>query len=328
MTETKRSFTICLTTETKSPLSAHQSLSAIEGNHCHHHDNGYRHPLGIYNVSISRVCERLIAFLRNLESYIQQVTFSNHCKNYDTIERALIESIELTVYAAAEHVDDIKAIAKGFFQDEQTFRRCEAASHFLKEINRHRTFVSASANAIKHQQAHIRLCMQEFSHAGFDGILHGYYIEGVKNGVVCPSPVFHESRKIFSITTLAWEILLFLYLCSESLSLFLHSLFSYAPSSQEVGSCPLVSEAVIAAARLPLYSFDEEHPFSRCTFSLVSDESITRKLNSGLYGSLSRPWALSSDARFGSFSVGFMGDAVSTAFELPLSSNVSLLHWK
>jgi len=322
----KTRFTIELPTGSQSSLAAHPLLSLVDEACCFHTQRGLRLPLGIYNVSVSRVCEKVIAFCSTLEKYIFACRDIGAADSQDELQGELIDYIELAMYAAAEHVDDIEAIAAGFFKDMKAFRK-DAAANLLKEnIKQAKAFVSASANAIKHQQARIRMYSLEFRHGDIGSVLHGYFIEGVKNGVVGPSIVFHQTQRVFSITTLAWEIFLFLLLCSDALSKFLRvrATFMHGPANQ---TSDLLSKAIISAARLPLFTFDEEHPFSRATFVLITDETVQSELDSELYGSFSRRWVLSDEVQFGGFRVGFSGDGVTKTFEFPKPSRVSLQHW-
>jgi hypothetical protein len=327
MQEPKRKLTIDLVHGAQSSLAAHHALSVVDASHCYHLDRALRHPLGIYNISVSRVCEKLTAFCSKLEKHINQSHGIDGSKENDETQRELIDYIELAIYAAAEHVDDLEAIAFGFFKDKKAFGNDASARRLMAEIKTLKAFVSASANSIKHQQARIRLYALEFNHAGIASILHGYFIEGVDNGTVGPSVVFHKTQKVFSITTLAWEILLFLLRCSESLQTFLATTAKFI-HSHEAQTSGMVSKAVISAARLPLFTFDEAHPFARTTFILTSDEFIDKELNSGLYGSLSRPWSMSGEGRIGNFSTGFVGDGVTKSFSFPSPKKVSLQHWQ
>jgi len=72
MQEPTKRLTIDLVRGAQSSLAAHHALSVVDESHCYHLDRALRHPLGIYNISVSRVCEKLIAFCSKLEKYISQ----------------------------------------------------------------------------------------------------------------------------------------------------------------------------------------------------------------------------------------------------------------
>lgn len=322
----KTRFVIELPNGSQSSLAAVPILSLVDEACCFHTQQGLRLPLGIYNISVSRVCEKLIAFCTRLEKYISACRSADGLDVQEELQRELTDYIELAIYAAAEHVDDIKSIASGFFRTDKAFKRDVAAKRLSDSVKDAKKFVSGSANAIKHHQARVRIYSLEFRHSDVCSVLHGYFIEGVKDGVVGPSVVFHKTQKVFSITTLAWEILLFLLLCSHALSTFLQTRASFVrgPTSQ---TSELFSRAVVSGARLPLFTFDEEHPFARATFVLATDEAVQHSLDSNLYGSFLRRWSSSEDVQFGKFRAGFVGDDVTKSFQFPRPSRVGLQHW-
>lgn len=322
----KPRFVIELSKGSPSPLAALALLSLVDPACCFHTQRGFRLPLGIYNISVSRACETLIAFCTRLEKYIAVSSNVDGPNTHAELQRELTDYIELAIYAAAEHVDDIKAIASGFFRSDKVFKKDAAAKRMSNSIKDAKVFVSAAANSIKHQQARIRTYSLEFRHSDIHSVLHGYFIEGVKDGVVGPNIIFHETQKIFSITTLAWEILLFLLQCSDALSKFLKTQASFTDGNASQAS-ELLQKAVISAARLPLFTFDEEHPFVRATFVLAANEAVQRSLDSNLYGSFLHRWSLSEDVEFGKFKGGFVGDGVTKSFQLPRPSRVGLQHW-
>lgn len=135
----------------------------------------------------------------------------------------------------------------------------------------------------------------------------------MEGGTVCPSSAFHRSQDVFSITTLVWEIIAFLLGCSRDLSKFLHAAATQV-SGQATVSSPAFSKAVVAAARLPIYTFGEEHPFSRVTLRITAGDGKTESLESGLYGSIKNGWSKSADAVFGRSTSRFEGDGVSRSF--------------
>ena len=90
----------------------------------------------------------------------------------------------------------------------------------------------------------------------------------------------------------------------------------------------MVQQAVVAAARLPLYAFGEEHPFSKVTLRIFSSDGNAEALNSTLYGSLTRPWTKSSDASFGRFTFGYVGDGKTKGFRFAQPKSVALHHWQ
>lgn len=309
-----------------SALEAHAILTAMSDEGCFHEHVGLRLPLGIYNVSISRVTDKLIRLCRRVETFFNAPDSLNPQGETREVLQEIIDYIELSLYAAAEHVDDVKSICTGFFK-HTSFRDKDPAYRVLeKAVKQHKHFVASAANAIKHQQSRIRLAAIEFKDDEYVGALHGYFIEGVANGVVGPSSTFHKSKKLYSLTSLAWEIVLFLLFVSRDLATFLRSV-----SVQREGPVRPTSEqfakAVVAAARLPIYDFGEAHPFSKATVTLNATEATLHLLDSSLYGSIRSGWSASSIPTFGRLESQYEGDGKTIHFELFHPETVSFQRW-
>ena len=54
----------------------------------------------------------------------------------------IVDYVELSVYAAAEHVDDIDSIASGFFSSTSQRDRNAPYKKLQKEIKKHKRFIS------------------------------------------------------------------------------------------------------------------------------------------------------------------------------------------
>jgi len=326
VTTLKPKFEIDTAPRFSSSLEAHQVLALLPLDSCYHAAKNLRLPLGIYNVSVSRVCEKVSAFCSRLELYIKASNRLDELHEQRVLRAELIDCIELTLYAAAEHVDDIDSVARGFFRSNNECEKAPSFRELQKHVKKNKRFVAAAANAIKHQQARIRLFSIEYVHERVAGCLHGFFVEGVENGVICPNGVLHKDQDVFSITTLAWEVLLFLLSCSRALRAFILSVVNPLAGSVKTEFEPL-PKAVVAAARLPIYTFGEEHPFSRATFSIYSSQGDKSTLESQIYGSILNGWSRSSDARFGSSTSEFEGDGSSKSFRFAHPKTVAFHHW-
>lgn len=323
---TKPVFKIDISIDHASSLEAHRFLASTPDNVCFHNASNLRLPLGIYNVSVTRVCDKLVRLCQHLETYFRASnTLVPLQKNYDVMQD-VIDYIELALYAAAEHVDDIDSIASGFFKTSSIRDKNPAYRNLQKEIKKHKRLISTAANAIKHQQSRIRMFSIEFGHGAFFGCLHGYFIEGVEAGTVCPSTLFHRTQDVFSITTLAWEIVVFLLNCSRDLAKFLLAVTTQPTEQVETKSDAFI-KAVVSAARLPLYTFGEEHPFSRVTLHITSSNATVDPLESSLYGSIRNGWSRTANASFGEFVSRFEGDGTTKSFRFVQPKNIVLHHW-
>lgn len=327
ISKNKDSFIIDLSKKAKSSLVCQSLLTTVDPSKCNHVTNGLRLPLGIYNVSILRITQKLSKVCDRLEQYINISGDLAVLNEHSELRAEIIDYIELSLYAAAEHVDDVMAIANGFFDLKRKASKDDTCKKFQSDIKEHKKFISATANAIKHQQARIRLYSREFSHSGVQSCLHGYFIEGVNAGVVGPNVIFHQTQKVFSITTLAWEILFFVLKCSRTLHDFLQNIPQLPATMTDNGS-ENFSKAVISAVRLPLYTFDEDHPFLRATVILTSDDEAKKAIKSKIYGSLSNKWSDSETVTFGKANSEFEGDGVTRSFQLASPSRTTLQHWQ
>lgn len=322
----KPSFVVDIAENAGSNLDAHVPLALASEEGCHHHENGLRMPLGIYNVSITRVCSKVLRLCQRLESYFGIGHTLQSLEGASDLLEEVIDYVELALYAAAEHVDDIDSIASGFFKSKALRDKSPAYKQMDKSVKSHKRFVAAAANAIKHQQSRIRPCTLEYFHGTEYGCFHGYFFEGVAQGVVGPNKIFHLNQEIFSITTLIWEILVFLLQCSRELSTFVNVV-----SKQIIGppreQKTRLAETVIAAARLPLYTFGEDHPFSRVVLRVTASDGKIDSFKTSLYGSIGNQWSQNAQAQFGQFVLRFSGDGVSKSFRLASPAKVALRNW-
>ena len=87
------------------------------------------------------------------------------------------------------------------------------------------------------------------------------------------------------------------------------------------------SKTVVAAARLPLYSFDETHPFSETRIIIDGDDNGIKTLDSNIYGSIIQKWKKSDDMQFVSEIANYEGDGVTKTFEIVKPKALKLQHW-
>lgn len=323
----KSQYKIDITNSKFSSLEAYQVLQNLDINHGNHLENGLRPPLGIYNTSLSRLCGRLEKCSAKLEELFKGSPNLEAVNSNQYILEETLDYLELSLYAAAEHVDDLKLIINGFFDSVKNFKKSSDAKQFLEKLKSHRNFITSVVNEIKHRQVRIRLFSQEVKYCTHNMCLHGYFIEGVNNGEIGPNKIFHgDESTVFSITSIIWEIICFILNASRDLKSFLVSQTGAQSKATKTDS-DIILKAIIAAARLPLYSYDEEHPFLKTTVTIITDEKSTALLNSGLYGSLINGWGTSEKIEFFSSSSSYAGDGVTKTFKLVAPKTLKLQHW-
>jgi hypothetical protein len=323
---TKPVFEVDIAPTAQSSLEAHLPLVMMTDECYFLQAKNLRPPLGIYNTSVSRVCDKVIRLCSRLEQYFRAPNTLTPSKERDEVMQELIDYIELALYAAAEHVDDIDSIASAFLECSSSGQKQAEYRNLQSGIKKHKRLVSAAANAIKHQQSRIRIFSTEFAYSGVSGYLHGYFIEGIEDGTICPSTTFHHTQPVFSVTALIWEIVMFVLNCSRDLARFLRAITPAVTEAKEV-RCEIFSKAVVAAARLPNYTFGEEHPFARTTLRLMNAAPNRGLLASDLYGSLLIGWPKVGTPQFGSFVNGYEGDGVSKKFQIVTPKSVAFQHW-
>ncbi|WP_343621063.1 hypothetical protein [Ralstonia sp.] len=325
---TKPSFEIDIAPSAQSSLAAHLPLAVATAEGCYHHAQNFRLPFGIYNVSLARICDKLMRLCTRLETYFAIGHAEGvHDQGASDVMQEVVDYIELSLYAAAEHVDDIDSIASGYFANSRLKASNPAYKSLEKQMKLNKRFVSAAANAIKHQQSRIRIFTLDYRQGGTLGCLHGYFLEGVEAGVVCPSSTFHQSQEVFSVTTLVWEIIAFLLASSNDLARFLKAIGSRTVHGPVQVQASNFASAVAAAARLPLYTFGEQHPFSRIDLRIRSSDGNIQMLRSALLGTISTRWSQNFPIEFGQQTSRFSGDGVSRSFRFVQPKAVVLQHW-
>jgi hypothetical protein len=191
-----------------------------------------------------------------------------------------------------------------------------------------RSKISSYTNTIKHSQGRIRLFSGEFIHDGREMHLHGFFIDGFKNGAMCPNPVLHGNGEVIvSITAFLWSVITYLFLISKELTIFIKSIGANENVTRsDNGNSPLF-QTIIALCRLPHYSFDDSSPFTNVQVSFYNTTSVAEQLSSGIYGSLLTPWSKSTIGRTGRCSSGYEGDGTTRSFEMARPKQITLNHW-
>jgi hypothetical protein len=200
-----------------------------------------RPPLGIYNVSLSRLEARLLAVLTTFAALSRDNrSLEPQGAEKDGVVATLLDQLELFVYAAAEHVDDCESILKTLFESEADFARNRAVKNFKREIKWPRKDFSHLANAIKHHHQRLRLFLTPMTFVDDQFTLIGFIVERVVKGVVQPDPEFHKTgREIISLPGFALSCLVQLSVISRFLAVVLEQQFPLiqTPATQERRFC-------------------------------------------------------------------------------------------
>jgi hypothetical protein len=154
-----------LDTQTDSPLKAETYLSRLKPNTSFHEALDCRHPLGIYNVSAARILKKLTKCCNHMEEYLLTAPNISALHGNESKQDEVIDYIELCLYAAAEHVDDLESIARCFFKDDPSAARSPYTRKLKSDMKPIRDRISGFTNAIKHNHSRIRICSRDFEQA-------------------------------------------------------------------------------------------------------------------------------------------------------------------
>jgi hypothetical protein len=237
----------------------------------------------------------------------------------------IIDALELVLYAAAEHTDDLKFIARELAgsRGENPIRAAERMEKLVKPI---RQRISMMTNQIKHAQWRIGLLRHGFVLGGVPTILYGVVLLSVSADRVGLEKLPPDGARVIALPSMLWSVLEFLFFASQALHKHL---------ATDLGACqttpvkvPCFATAVAALARLPNYSMEEEHTFHRLRVVVrVTTATAAKSVDSGLYGSLSHKWDRAAAGLAGGFQFAIQGDGASRSFDFPTLRGVTLQHW-
>lgn len=291
-----------------------------------HDTQNHRPPLGIYNTSILRISERLLKCCEKYSEYFNYGQSIKQLREVVGLKNDAIESLEYALYAAAEHVDDLKLIVHGFFSKGS---KSNILRRFKDDLNDQKKLITTYVNQIKHYQARLRGFSLELIYGGEHLCLHGVFVEGVAKGIAGPNKTVHgEKTEVVSVTSLIWEIICFLLCASRSLNTLISAEVDSIQPQSRASDCQHFRKAVIAAAKLPLYTFDDVHPLSKTNIKFKNTHDDHESMSSELIGSFYKGWPKDDNApMYIGTEVSYQGDSVTASFKAVSPSNVGFIHW-
>lgn len=268
-----------------STLMALGIIESINENLLYNEARAGRLPSHVYNLSLRRVSARCRGYAERIHRLFDE---SNPYANDRPDEEGLVESLELMLYSAAEHVDDLDRVAASFYRDKKLKEKCQFFKKFDTEIKLHKRLISMLANRVKHEQVQIGISAIKYEIDGIPAWLHGYRFINIKDGVLLSDPIGHKGRYMFSSTGLLWEVIVFLLVCSRSLFNFLKSHVRDCRNIQKGNDdfCDVVE----AAMRLPFYEFDRDSAISLYALSWERTEVVGHANWKPLRGSYPVGW--------------------------------------
>lgn len=145
-----------------------------------------RHPLAIYNISISQVVAR---FSTTLKSYKQLSLPFSTSKEQEERSAAFLDALDALLDSLLEHIDDCNNVIRCFFESDSDTSYKRIYTQFKSSIRPYRDHIGKVVNKIKHEQGRLRPI--SFSWPG--GSSYGYFVEGANHeGAVGPDEDIHE----------------------------------------------------------------------------------------------------------------------------------------
>lgn len=145
-----------------------------------------RHPLAVYNISISQVVGRFSATLKSHKQLLLPYSASMEKEERNA---AFVDSLDALLDSLIEHIDDCNNVIRCFFETDSNTKYKKIYSQFKSSIRPYRDHIGKVVNKIKHEQGRLRLI--SFSWPSGNSI--GYFVEGVNHeGAVGPDQDIHE----------------------------------------------------------------------------------------------------------------------------------------
>lgn len=152
---TKPVLRILLGADAAGALPALNHLETLEPGKSHHVNLNKRHPLGIYNISIARICKKIEKCSALFESYALAIKNVDNISEQKALHSDIVDYLELSLYSAAEHIDDIGSLANCFFPTQRHTKKSKRLRDLRRSMKPIRDRLSGFANALKHNQSRI-----------------------------------------------------------------------------------------------------------------------------------------------------------------------------
>jgi hypothetical protein len=282
----------------------------------------HRRALALYNRSVVRISDKVERATYRFEELFSEEIPLGFDKLAPKHDAEIVDFLELVLYSAAEHTDDLKQIARELAgpRGENPDR---ASARLDKLLKSSRDRISLMTNQIKHSQWRINLLRQEFFHGSETTILYGFSLSSPGTDRVKLERLPPDNVCIIALPTLLCMVVEYLFLASQSLCEYLGSASTPPPTKHAK-----FARAIAAVVRLPAYTFDEAHPTTRVRWRIHAATPNTRALIlSKLYGSLARPWSKKAQGSPGGSVCAVTTDGVNRSFDFPTPKKVSLVFW-
>jgi len=283
------------------------ALHAAKDVSTHHAIHGFRHPLGIYNVSLTYILTRFGKVLDELDRFSS--TYHADKKKTDQLCSALLDTMDHLLDSLLEHMDDCESVIASFFPSKDDPKAKRVWREFKDGIHPYRDHIGRVVNFIKHQQGRLRIVV--FSGRSF--CYPGYFVEGVvDDGVLGPAPTIHKnSNTAFSFNRDLRFHLVSLYFVSAHLAQAVYEASKIQPQpieKSEEESRQLLT-TLKRVSQLPMFFYPDE---------ISKQIPVVRILDDGVLiefgGTSVQPQKVPEHS---SVEVMYYGDGVSRSFKVP-----------
>ena len=304
-------------------LAAGSRLAALLEADAHFAARGYRHPLAIYNVSLSRISERGQRFAVLLHQFFSEARSLGGGPN--EIRARIDEQLELLVYALDAHIDDCELILKLCFKSDREYAKSPAVRAFKKAIKSIRRPTSVLCNALKHNHQRVRFFESEFHTIRGSLVLLGFFLERASKDGIHPDPNFlGPNKKVISCVGFLWSSIIGII----EISLVLASALSISTSRADTERADYrwneeaFKQLILSTALLPFYMFDDDSPFQTINLALTHDSASSPRRDA--VGSFLDPITAQSElVGIGSWRLNYVGDGVTKTFSIAIPAKAS-----
>jgi hypothetical protein len=293
-------------------------LKSIPENILYHNQHQLRHPLAIYNVSISRVHK---AFEKLIHVY-------NNNQPFEEVSKEHLELLE----SLMSFIDDGYLIMKCFFPANLVQKKIVFAHEWLKKVDSdlideyqqllhpYRDKLAKIVNRVKHE--HGRYCSVEAS--TLYGKIKGYYIEGItKDEVIIPNieihPLFNDMYTAISFNKDIRRYLVHFYIISSQISKTIYKIMDkhysikVTPKKVEEKDEHKLIAIFESVSKLPELFFPDEYN-NNLPQIIVKNEGSYVELRENSYKQYHRKLRKYTNCNF---RTGFTGDGVTRSWALP-----------
>jgi hypothetical protein len=320
--QSKKEFKVVIGADDEPTLLGGPRLATLPETNSYFAIRGYRHPLAIYNISLNRISTRGCRFANFLYQFFSRMHSLED--DFDEIRERIDEQLELLVYALDAHIDDCELILKLCFKSDRDYAKSHAVKKFKEELKPIRRQTSLLCNALKHNHQRIRFFESEFFTARSKLILLGFFLERASKDGIHPDPDFlGPHKKIISCVGFLWSRIIGIMQISLALNTAL-SLITDDQATQNENykwNEDKFKQLIMAAALLPLYTFDDDNPFRASGLRLVHDAAVS---NPPLVGSFLDPITARSELLgIGSWRLRYEGDGITRVFNIAIPTRAS-----